>query len=244
MATRIIGKTTISNPFHHHFIQVSDSEPLSADLLSVIFGSAQDFKLVLDYLPAYFPQFTYFHNVMVGVSLGGHTAYRLASLAPRQFEGFAIVVGCPTIASLLLGRLGLDPAAFDTTAADLGDVNYNSLQKVMDAEQRRRWPQALAEQITEGDRKVYEEFPADVPLLLCNGKQDPLVPTFYTASWLEKRRRNGLSPGGEQNVKFFVQDNTGHSCTKEMVAMIATWVGNLFESRTVAVTSALAESRL
>jgi hypothetical protein len=32
---------------------------------------------------------------------------------------------------------------------------------------------------------------------------------------------NRLSPGEEENVKFFVQDNTGHSCTKEMVAMIA-----------------------
>ena len=213
------------------------------DLLSVISGSAQDFKLILDYLPAYFPQFTHFHNIMAGVSLGAHTAYRIASLAPGQFEGFATVVGCPTLTSLLLSRLGIDPAAVSAVAAELDGVSYERLEKVMDKEQRRRWPQALAELIREGDRKVYEEFPADVPLLICNGKQDPLVPAFYTTSWLEKRRVNGLSLE-ERNVEFFVQDNTGHSCTKEMVAMIAAWLGNIFESRSVEHTSVLAESRL
>lgn len=180
---------------------------------------------------------------MAGVSLGGHTAYRIASLAPGQFEGFAIVVGCPTLTSLLLSRLGIDPAAVSTATAELDGVSYDRLEKIMDKEQRRRWPQALAELIREGDRKVYEEFPADVPLLICNGKQDPLVPAFYTASWLEKRRGNGLSPG-EENVKFFIQDNTGHSCTKEMVAMIAAWLGNMFESRIAEFTSVLTESRL
>lgn len=242
MAMRTIGR----RPSHSvHLIRISDFEPHSMDLLSLISGSAQDFKLILDYLPAYLPQFTRFHNIMTGISLGGHTAYRLASLAPGQFEGFAIVVGCPTLASLLLSRLGIDPAAFDTTKAELGSVSYDRLQATMNEEQRRRWPRALAEQISEGDRNVYEEFPADVPLLLCNGKQDPLVPAFYTASWLEKRSRNGLSPGEEEKVKFFVQENTGHSCTKEMVAMIAAWLGNMFEYPvTPTVTPVLTESRL
>jgi hypothetical protein len=107
---------------------------------------------------------------MAGVSLGGHTAYRIASLAPGQFEGFATVVGCPTLTSLLLSRLGIDPAAVSTVAAELDSVSYERLEKIMDKEQKKRWPQSLAELIRKGDRKVYEEFPADVPLLICNGK--------------------------------------------------------------------------
>ena len=213
------------------------------DMLSVISGSAQDFKLVLDYLPAYLPQFTCFHNVLMGISLGGHTAYRLASLASGQFEGYAIVVGCPTIGSLLLSRLGIDPAAFDTMDEGLGSVRYDGLESIMNEQQKRRWPRAIADQINDGDRKVFEEFPTDVPVLLCNGKQDLLVPAFYTASWLEKRRV-GMSPGVHNNVDFFVQDNTGHSCTKEMVAMIATWLGKMYESQVVALTPVLADSRL
>lgn len=214
------------------------------DLLSVISGSAQDFKLILDYLPTYFLQFTRFHNIMLGISLGAHTSYRLASLCPGQIEGFAIVVGCPTLGSLLLNRLRVDATALDTTVAELGDVKYDRLEKVMNDQQKRRWPRALAELIQEGDRKVYEDFPSDVPLLVCNGKQDPLVPTFHTAAWLEKRREDILALGEDETVKFFVQDNTGHSCTKEMVAMIAAWIGNMFESKATGVRSVLSESRL
>jgi len=214
------------------------------DLLSVISGSAQDFKLILDYLPTYFPQFTQLHNIIFGISLGAHVTYRLASLCPGQIEGFAIVVGCPTLGSLLLNRLRIDATALHTTVAELGDVSYDRLETVMNDKQRRRWPRALAELVQEGDKKVYEEFPVDVPLIMCNGKQDPLVPAFHTAAWLERRRENILAPGEEENVKFFVQENTGHSCTKEMVAMIASWIGNIFESEAAAITSVLSESRL
>ncbi|KAH8811083.1 hypothetical protein F5884DRAFT_876212 [Xylogone sp. PMI_703] len=182
------------------------------DLLTLISGSAQDFKLILDYLPVYLPQFTHFHNIMLGISLGGHTAYRIASLAPGQIEGFAIVVGCPMLAPLLLSRLGIDPIELNTTMTDLGCVSYDVLEKVMNEEQRRRWPRAVANLLQEEDEKVYESFPSDVPLLICNGKQDPLVPASYTASWL-KRRRNKLTREEERNIKFFIQDNTGHSCT-------------------------------
>lgn len=201
------------------------------DLLSVIYGSAQDFKLVLNYLPAYLPQFTHFHNVLTGISLGGHTAYRLASMSPGQFEGFAIVVGCPTLAPLLLSRLGIDSATLGTTTAELGSVSFDRLEQVMDESQKRRWPRQIAKLIHDGDEKVYEEFPTDVPVLLCNGKHDTLVPASYTALWLRKRHANGLAPEPNKNLKFFVQENTGHSCTKEMVAMIASWIGNMFESR-------------
>lgn len=186
---------------------------------------------------------------MAGISLGAHTAYRLASLAPHQLKGFAIIVGCPNLTSLLLSRLGIDPANLGTTATELDTLSYDRLEKVMDEQQKLRWPRALAEVVREGDRKVYEEFPADLPLLICNGKQDPLVPAFYTASWVEKRRRRraGLTSGKEENVNFFVQENTGHSCTKEMVAMMAVWLGKLYEAENpenAEVRSVLTESHL
>lgn len=218
------------------------------DLISTISASAQDFKLILDYLPTYFPQFTNFYNILLGISLGGHTAYRIASLlSPSQIQGFAIVVGCPTLGSLLLSRLGLDPSALSTTVSELGDVPYDQLEAVMTKEQRRRWPRALAEIMQKGDRTVYEQFPADVPLLLCNGKQDPLVPTYFTEKWLQKRRESLFTPVEDGNVELFVQDNTGHSCTKEMVAMIADWIESMFESKAKGITglkSTLPESRL
>lgn len=114
----------------------------------------------------------------------------------------------------------------------------------MNKEQRRRRPRALAQLISKGDRKMYEEFPIHVPMLICSGKQDPLVPTFHTVEWLEKRRENILAPGADVNVDFFVQENTGHSCTKEMVGMIAAWIGGMLEVKVMEVTAILVEARL
>jgi len=106
---------------------------------------------------------------------------------------------------------------------------------------KRRWPRALAELTSEDDRRVREEFPSDIPMLICCGKQDPLVPAFYTAEWLKKRKEEGLSSGNET---FFLQENTGHSCTKEMVAMIAAWLGRLFEAQRTEFESPPTESHL
>ena len=194
------------------------------DLLSMISGSAQDFKLILDFLPSLLPQFTQFHNIMAGVSLGGHTAWRMASLAaPGQIEGYAIVVGCPNLAALLLSRLGVDTRAISM------DASYDELEKAMTEEQKRRWPRRLAELVNSNDRKVADEFPADVPILLCNGAVDPLVPAPYTASWVDSRRQ--IKGGNTSDrVRFYVQENTGHSCTKEMVALIASWLGDIFQA--------------
>ncbi len=213
----------------------------SIDLMASITGSAQDFKLILDYLPAYLPQFTRFHNVMGGISLGGHTTYQIASMVPGQLEGFVVVVGCPNLSSLLLTRLGINAADLDTTSSELDRVSYEKIERVMNDQQRRRWPPALAKLVSESDRKVREEFPPEVPMLICCGKQDPLVPAFYTAEWLKKRREEGRSLGNET---FFVQENTGHSCTKEMVAMIAGWLGKMFETQKIAYMSAATESHL
>ncbi|KAJ5672757.1 hypothetical protein N7507_001884 [Penicillium longicatenatum] len=200
------------------------NETHAMDLVSMISGSAQDFKLVLDYLPTYLTQFTRFYNVMFGVSLGGHTAWRIASLtSPGQFYAYSMVVGCPSLSTLLLGRLGIDPTIGNSPGEPF---NYEKLRQAMNPQQQKRWPRALAEMVVRDDHQVTDEFP-HVPLLLCNGKFDKLVPAKYTAAWVEERQRRS---GGKQDITFFVQDNTGHSCTKEMVAMTAEWLRDILPS--------------
>ncbi|KAJ5948993.1 hypothetical protein N7454_002300 [Penicillium verhagenii] len=177
------------------------------DLVSMISGSAQDFKLVLDYLPTYLPQFSQFYNIMYGVSLGGHTAWRIASLTPPgQIYAYTIIVGCPSLSTLLLGRLGIDSTIGN--GPDGESFDYEKLRQAMDPKQQRRWPRALAEIVHHDDQQVTDAFPADVPLLLCNGRFDKLVPAKYTAAWVEERRKS-----------------TG------MVAMTAGWVRDILPSR-------------
>lgn len=205
------------------------------DLLSLIDGGVQDFRLVMDYLPVYLPQFTRLHNVMAGVSLGAHTAWRLAAASqPGQIEGYAMVVGCPNLTSLLVGRLTGDKV--EDTSKDYYDD--------LDERQKARWPRALADLVARQDQQIATAFPADTPILLCNGAEDELVPAKYTATWAKERgivpTSNVVRPPytpGESNDKdsgkpplidLLVQENTGHSCTKEMVARIAVWLGDLF----------------
>ncbi|KAJ5638781.1 hypothetical protein N7528_001171 [Penicillium herquei] len=201
------------------------NENHAMDLMSIISGSAQDFKLVLDYLPNYLPQFTRFYNIMAGVSLGGHTAWRIASLiSPGQFHAYTMVVGCPSLSTLLLSRLGIDPS----TVNQDNEFDWEKLQQLMDSTQERRWPRPLAEMVHREDWKAANEFPTDVPLLLCNGVHDKLVPAKYTRAWVEASKQN--PERANQDIRFFVQDNTGHSCTKEMVAMMAEWLRDILPS--------------
>lgn len=208
------------------------NERHAMDLLSLIDGGVQDFRLVMDYLPVYLPQFARLHSVMAGVSLGAHTAWRLAAQArPGQIAGYAMVVGCPNLTSLLVGRL-TDDQVEDTS----GDY-YTDL----DERQKARWPRALADLVARQDRQIAYAFPADTPILLCNGAEDELVPARYTAAWAQARGvvptsdvvRTPYVPGQSDAknpplVDLLVQENTGHSCTKEMVARIAVWLGDLF----------------
>ncbi|KAL6864611.1 hypothetical protein J3F83DRAFT_742425 [Trichoderma novae-zelandiae] len=207
------------------------NENHAVDLMAMISGATQDFKLVVDFLPAYFPQFNHLHNIMLGVSLGAHTAWRMALAAPGQFEAYAMVVGCPNLTSLLLERLGIDAADIGVKAEELETVSYEALEKVMDEQQRRRWPRALAELVRDGDKRLFEEFPSELPVFMCNGEYDKLVPARYTTSWLKRRnailKRHAMTEDGKD--RLFIQQNTGHSCTKEMVAMLADWLGGLYE---------------
>ncbi|RFU81423.1 alpha beta hydrolase family domain-containing [Trichoderma arundinaceum] len=168
---------------------------------------------------------------MLGVSLGAHTAWRMASIAPDQFEAYGMVVGCPNLTSLLLERLGIDAAALGVKGEELETVSYDQLDQIMTEQQRQRWPRALAEFVREGDKRIYEEFPAHLPLFMCNGEYDKLVPARYTESWLERRKAmlNGSMALEESKTRLFIQGNTGHSCTKEMVAMLADWMGDLYK---------------
>lgn len=197
----------------------------------MISGAAQDFKLLLDFLPSYLLQFKKFHNIMMGVSLGGHTAWQMPLLAPGQLDAMAIVVGCPTLTSLLLERLGIDAATLGVEPEQLHTVSYDTLERVMTDQQRGRWPRALGDLVRETDRKVEEQVPSEIPMLLCNGEYDTLVPARYTAAWLKRREKGvgGSSPEVSGKTTLFIQENTGHSCTKEMVAMTADWLGKMYQ---------------
>ncbi|KAH0496098.1 hypothetical protein TgHK011_003479 [Trichoderma gracile] len=190
----------------------------------------KSFELV-EFLPAYLPQFNRLHSVWLDVSLGAHTAWRLALAVPGQIEAYAMVVGCPSLSHLLLARLGVDPGDVNVEAEKLETVSYEELEKVMDEQKRRRWLRALAELVHRDDKRILKELPRELPLFTCNGEHDKPAPARYTTSCVQRRnamlKRNGMSEQGK--TRLFTQENAVHSCTKEMAAMLAAWLGGLFE---------------
>jgi pimeloyl-ACP methyl ester carboxylesterase len=195
------------------------------DLLSSIDGSADDFKLVMKYLPGYLGFSGTIYNVLGGVSLGAHTAWRLTTELPNLVGMFA-VVGCPNLTGLLCSRLGIEVKKNGVLVPshEFYRLPYDGLVSYMDDIQRARWPRWLHDIVRSGDSAIQDGgFPKNVKLLLQNGAKDPLVPAHYTTQWVNSVSRK------ERDIEYFVQENTGHSCTKEMVYNIAAWLGKILQ---------------
>lgn len=198
----------------------------SQDMISSVAGAAQDFQLVFDYLPTYLPGISKSYNVMSGISLGGHTTWRIAvseAAARAQVHGLIPIVGSPNLTALLLDRLQVDTSKLSVATEDLYKVPYAELSSLMTEEQRQRWPQSLSELVSRLDRETNVNFPKNIPILIQNGKEDPLVPDRFTAPWVQKRKAEGYT-----NVEYFAQENTGHACTKGMVANMSNFLVKLF----------------
>lgn len=195
-------------------------------MFSSVSGSAHDFQLVFDYLPTYLPGISRSYNVMSGISLGGHTTWRIAvseAAAQGQVHGLIPIIGSPHLTALLLDRLRVGTSNLNTAAEDLYKVPYGQLSPFMTEDQRQRWPQTLSELVSRLDRETNENFPQDIPMLIQNGELDTSVPDKFTSPWVQKRKAEGYT-----NIEYFVQGNTGHTCTKEMVANISNFLVKLF----------------
>ncbi|KAL4861142.1 hypothetical protein BDV12DRAFT_204317 [Aspergillus spectabilis] len=121
----------------------------------------------------------------------------------------------------MVSRLGAEPAGFISQTQDLYSFSYKDLAAILTEEQKRRWPESLSNVIQAADRAIAEDFPRDVAILVQNGGADTLVPNRYTAQWMQHVKRR-------DKTEYFVQQNTGHTCTKEMVANVGHWLVRLF----------------
>lgn len=191
-------------------------------MLSGISGGAQDSELLMDYLPTYLPQFNNFYNIGFGISLGGHVSWRLgtSAIATRaRLHGLVIIIGCPNLSALLLGRLGVDLEALNVPIDEVYTIPYDKLSESLTESQRKRWPRALSQHIAEMDEVTAKWFPQNIPTCIMDGKLDPLVPDRFTEAWVKKQHALGY-----ENIEYFVQENTGHTCTKEMVDNASRWL--------------------
>jgi len=143
--------------------------------------------------------------MVAGISLGGHAAWIALKTDPRITVGVPII-GCPDYLALISGR------------AELAGVKFEP----------PHMPQSLLELIQRDDPAASpcdaSSSPSSNPffgkkILVLSGEADPLVPWSASEGFVEK-----LYVGDKGTKKVVIAPGVGHTCTPEMVNMMAEFV--------------------
>lgn len=186
----------------------------AVDMLSDVIGTAQDFVTVAEFLPAYLPKYSSFYNIMSGISLGGHTVWRVANIAPELFQAYLPIIGCPALSGLLPARLQIE---LPKEIADSNEpVAPPVIEKYATAQQKEYWPIPAAKLAYLNDVGIDKIDVSDKHFLILNGELDPLVLNKYTLPWVKSHKSD--------RVQFHAQDNAGHQLSPEMIEKINKWL--------------------
>ncbi|KAK8844090.1 hypothetical protein IAR55_006884 [Kwoniella newhampshirensis] len=173
------------------------------DMAATTTGGYHDVKLIIDFLAPYlFPsgEKVIEEFVAAGISLGGYVTWLTLRDEPRVTTGINIV-GLPfeSLHRVLGPRaesfgLQFQPPTYPTTVKPI-------LEPAVDLSSYK------------GKR-----------ILTMHGKDDPLVPFARGKEDIERIKQSVEGEGGDGKVEVWLQDDTGHTCTVEMVKKTADWI--------------------
>ncbi|KAF5392327.1 hypothetical protein D9757_001367 [Collybiopsis confluens] len=171
------------------------------DMYAIQEGSARDVSFLIDYLPPYlFPESERSISGwgLAGVSLGGHSTWTALAREPRIQVGIPII-GCPDYLLLISVRAAKFGISLDSTR-----YFPESLLALI----RAQAPPFTPYLHSDSSNPFYGK-----KILVLSGGEDPLVPWESSRGFVE-----GLQVGPEGNKKVFVQADTGHTLTPEMLS--------------------------
>jgi len=180
----------------------------AVDMFGTYQGTASDLSQVLDYLPSYlFPrgERRIGRCVVVGVSLGGHSAW-LSLLHDARVEAAAVVIGCPDYCALMQDR-GVKSRIPDFAVGRCPSFPSSLLEVV------QRWDPAAI-----GKGEMARRLKGKKVLALSGGS-DKLVPYKFSEEVLECLK---VTEGVE--IRDVVYEGVGHECTAAMVEELGRWV--------------------
>jgi dienelactone hydrolase len=179
----------------------------AVDMFSTYQGTTSDLTQVLDYLPSYlFPrgERRIGRCVVVGVSLGGHSAW-LSLLHDAKVSAAAVVIGCADYCALMQDR-GVKSRIPDFAVGDCASFPGSLLEVV------KQWDPAAI-----GKEEVVRRLKGKKVLVLSGGG-DKLVPYRCSEEVLEWLKAGGVG------VRDVVYEGVGHECTTAMVEELGRWV--------------------
>lgn len=234
----------------------SGNEHHALDMYSSYAGTALDTSLLLDYLPGYiFPDssHTIDHNIVLGISLGGHAAWHVITHDPR-FSAAIPVIGCPDYARLMADRARLSKRKhwLDTQGRKfLGSPDFppSLLQSL-----RRTDPAAFisshlrdtpteqafvsASSLTDGDKAVLAPIMARCfgakRILVLSGGDDKLVSYAHSKPFLDWLKQSsaesGWFDGGDLYLEDHVFPGVGHEVPPSMVERMVVFVNETLDA--------------
>ncbi|EMG46595.1 hypothetical protein SBY92_005456 [Candida maltosa Xu316] len=204
------------------------NETHAVDMMSIIEGSIQNVKLIIDYLPGYLnldyylsdefrrvnPGLTIkFNNIVGGFSLGGHVAIRYGIKHPEDVIAIAPVIGSSDLTSLFVTRL----KKISNDDKKYFYFNYDELD--LSDQEKLNYPEALHKRISKQDQTIFENFPMNkLKLFAAFGGQDTLVPSRFSSVWSESYvTTNDAS-------EIYTDEQAGHEVTPSMLDKFSSWL--------------------
>ncbi|KAF2095646.1 hypothetical protein NA57DRAFT_44110 [Rhizodiscina lignyota] len=235
------------------------NERHAIDMFSCYHGSALDTTLLLTHLPSYIhpslptsaagskPILS--TNIVLGISLGGHTAWSLLLSDPRISAAVSII-GCPDYMSLMHDRARLSKIKAYTTSSPPGSKFFGS-----DA-----FPPALVDAVRASDpagllspfgskmsanaqagaeggislaekrrlRSLFKERLQGKSILLLSGGSDKMVPYRIFEPFLKYLKGAAAKGGFFEDGQFTIEDHVyagvGHATTREMAGKAEEWI--------------------
>ncbi|KAI9833602.1 MAG: hypothetical protein M1819_003555 [Sarea resinae] len=218
------------------------------DMFSIYHGTALDTLHLLTHLSAYIfphtnpPQHNLTRNLVLGISLGGHSAYQTLLLSPR-FTSAIIIIGCPDFPRLMLQRAEKSKRPSFNTSKPPGTTFFGS----------QDFPPGLVDAVRESDpsslltgsllsdhppppgpesnttapchaspsatrRERISHHLSNKRMLVLSGGADKLVPYMCSAPFLSylKEANAGWFREGGLSIEDIVYDGVGHETTPQM----------------------------
>ena len=199
-------------------------------------GTAVDNTVLLDHLATYvFPRSSHIisNNIILGVSLGGHSAWQCV-FHEKRFRAAVIVIGCPDYIRLMSHRArqtGLDSWYGSTPpgANFLGSDDFPS--GLIDAVHERDPAGRFLGTNHDGSiihdpearelREIFRQSIAGKKIMVLSGAADTLVPYACAKPFLEFLKHEIATDEHLIRSRTHIEDlifpNTGHEMSKQMV---------------------------
>lgn len=202
-----------------------------------------DNSVLLDYLPTYvFPgnSHTISDNIILGVSLGGHSAWQ-CTFHEKRFDAAVIVIGCPDYCRLMSYRAetsGLD-SWYESTPPGANFLGSNDFPSTLLDTVQQRDPAAyflgtncdkntFYDPKAKGLREVFRHCIAGKKILVLSGAADKLVPYSCVKPFLDFLKYEIANDEHLTRSKTSLDDilfpDTGHAMSKQMIEQAVRFV--------------------